>query len=262
MSPRRTATLATLLALALSAALAGSALADPVALNGAPLTVYVDELGQLQAKRNDSQLGIFYPSTSPTGDAGFFLAFPGATQTDVAGKVFGFTSAVGPSSLRVEDYTPLSQSVTTGAGTPVLTQVTKYAVSPTPPAHVAEVTQTTTYTNGSQQFSLRWDVKNTSDAPLKLKALAAADFFFDGSDKGTGIYTDGPPRFIGGTNADTGNSGGFAEVTGAGSTSPPWTKYEALAYGSGPDEVWGEGRARGGQRRGQLQRHRRRRAGR
>jgi hypothetical protein len=240
MLPRRTAILATLLALALSAGLAGSALAAPISLPGNPLTVYVDELGQLQAKRFDSALGIFYPPSNATGDAGFFLAFPTATQPGLAGKVYGFTSTVGPSSLSVEDYTPVSRSATTGAGTPLLTQVTRYAVSPAPPANVAEVTQTTTYTNGSQQFSLRWDVKNTSDAPLPLKALAAADFYFDGSDKGTGIYTDGPPRFIGGTNADTGNSGGFAEVTGGGSSSPPWARYEALAFGSGTDEVWGK----------------------
>ena len=78
MSPRRTATLATLLALALSAALAGPALAVPVAIPGAPLTVYVDELGQLQAKRDTQERNIFYRSTSTTGDAGFFLAFPDA----------------------------------------------------------------------------------------------------------------------------------------------------------------------------------------
>jgi hypothetical protein len=87
---------------------------------------------------------------------------------------------------------------------------------------------------------MRWDVKNTSGAPLKLKALAAADFYFEGSDRGTGIYTDGPPRFIGGTNADTGNSGGFSEQTGGASTSPPWSRYQALAFGSGDNEVWGK----------------------
>jgi hypothetical protein len=69
-----------------------------------------------------------------------------------------------------------------------------------------------------------------------FKAFAAADFFFDGSDRGTGIYTQGPPQFIGGTNADTGNSGGFAEVPGT----TAWSRYQALAYGATPDEVWGK----------------------
>ena len=59
---------------------------------------------------------------------------------------------------------------------------------------------------------MRWDVRNVTAAPLSFKALAAADFFFEGSDAGTGVFTDGPPRFVGGTNPDTGRSGGFAEL--------------------------------------------------
>lgn len=241
MSRRTTATLATLLALTLS----GTALAAPVSLPGDPLTVYVDELGQLQAFRAtaDGPLGIFYRSTSTTGDAGFFLAFPPASDQAPAlsGKVYGFHGNAGPGDP-VIDYEPLTQSPTTGAGSAAdpFEQVTTYAVSEPAGTQFAEITQTTTYVSGSQQFSLRWDVKNTSPAPLKLKALAAADFFFDGSDRGTGIYTDGPPRFVGGTNADTGNSGGFSEVTGGASTSPPWSRYQALPYGSADTEVWGK----------------------
>jgi hypothetical protein len=240
MSRRTTATMATALLLVLSAALAGSALAAPTPLSGNPLTVYVGDHGQLQAVRAGSQTGVFFNPFETTGDAGFFLAFPDAAPAELHQKVYGFSGSAGPNGL--EDYTPLAQSPTTGAGTAAdpLTQVTTYAVSPTAGTDLAEVTQTTTYVNGSQQFAMRWDVKNTSSAALKLKALAAADFYFDGSDKGTGIYTDGPPRFIGGTNADTGNSGGFSEVTGGASTSPAWTKYQALAYGSGSDEVWGK----------------------
>ena len=241
MSSRRTSTLATLLALAFSAALAGPALAVPVAISGAPLTIYVDELGQLQAKRDNAERNIFFNSTSTTGDAGFFLAFPAPSgSTDLDGLVYGFRGNAGPSGL--EDYTPVSQPAATGSGTATdpLTQVTTYAVTPTPPAttKLLEITQTTTYVNGAQQFGVRWDVKNTSGAALKLKALAAADFYFDGSDRGTGIYTEGPPRFVGGTNADTGNSGGFAEVTGGTSTSPPWSHYQALAWGFADTDVW------------------------
>ena len=92
MPSRRTATLATLLALALSASLAGPALAVPVAIPGAPLTVYVDELGQLQAKRDDGERNIFFNSLSNTGDAGFFLAFPAASGApDLDGHVYGFS---------------------------------------------------------------------------------------------------------------------------------------------------------------------------
>ena len=237
MPSRRTATLATLLALALSAVLAGPALAVPVTIPGAPLTVYVDELGQLQAKRDTQERNIFYRSTSTTGDAGFFLAFPDAAPAELTGKVYGFEGSAGPGGL--EDYEAGSQSAATGSGsaTDPLKQITTYAVSPEA-VHFAEVTQTTTYVNGAQQFGVRWDVTNTSPNPLKLKALAAADFYFDGSDRGTGIYTEGPPRFIGGTNADTGNSGGFAEVFGGTSPSPRWSHYQALAWGSADTDVW------------------------
>jgi len=237
MPTRRTATLATLFALALSAALAGPALAVPVAIPGAPLTVYVDELGQLQAKRDSQERNIFYRSTSTTGDAGFFLAFPDAAPAELTGKVYGFQGNAGPGGL--EDYEAGTQSGVTGSGSAAdpLKQITTYAVSPEA-VHFAEVTQTTTYVNGAQQFGVRWDVKNTSPNPLKLKALAAADFYFDGSDRGTGIFTEGPPRFIGGTNADTGNSGGFAEVTGGTSPSPPWSSYQALAWGRAATDVW------------------------
>jgi len=78
---------------------------------------------------------------------------------------------------------------------------------------------------------VRWDVHNLG-ATVRFKALAAADFYFEGDDRGTGVFTQGPPRFIGGTNSDSGNSGGFEEVTGTGLL--PWSQYQALAY---PD-VW------------------------
>lgn len=241
MSARRTATMATLLALALSAALAGPALAEPVTLPGAPLTIYVDQLGQLQAKRDNAERNIFFNSLSTTGDAGFFLAFPAPSGADdLDGKVYGFTPDEPGGATGFVDYEPLTQPPATGSGTAgdPLKQVTTYAVSPTAGVHRVEIVQTTSYVNGSQQFGVRWDVKNTSGAALKLKALAAADFYFDGSDRGTGIYTEGPPRFIGGTNADTGNSGGFAEVTGGSPAVPRWSHYQALAWGFANTDIW------------------------
>ena len=70
---------------------ASGASADPVALGGSPLNVYVGERGQLQAFRQGSADGIYYRSTSTTGDAGFFLAVPGAP-----GTVYGFDGNAGP----------------------------------------------------------------------------------------------------------------------------------------------------------------------
>jgi hypothetical protein len=198
-----------------------AAAGPPVALGGSPLNVHVGERGQLQAFRTDrsESPGIFYESGNPTGDAGFFLAFPG-------GQVYGFETTAAGASLT--DYTAESQGAVTGTST--LQQITVYSAP-----GLARVTQTTTYVNGAQQFRIHWAVANLSGAELDFKALAAADFFFDGSDRGTGVYTVGPPQFVGGTNADTGNSGGFEEVPGFG-----WSAYEALAYGPNPDQVWGK----------------------
>ena len=218
---------AALAVIGLCAGGAAAASAAPVALGGRPLNVYVDQLGQLQAFRDGQASGIYYPDTSTTGDAGFFLAVPGATP-----QVFGFNGFAGPDDLT--PFTSVSQGAATVSGT-TRSQVTTYEVT----ALGLRVTQTTTYVDGAQEFGLRWDVAKSATGPASVtfKPIAAADFFFDGSDRGTGIYTQGPPQFIGGTNADTGNSGGFAEVLGG--ASPPWFKYQALAFGTrDPSQVW------------------------
>ena len=211
-------------ALTLGALAAASAPAATTALGGSPLNVYVGDMGQLQAFREGQPNGIFYRPTSTEGDAGFFIADRDNTT------VYGFNGNAGPAGLT--PYTAGTQTGPTGSGsaTDPLKLVTTYTV----PGRYA-ISQTTTYVKGSQQFRSHWEVTNTSGAPRHLKALAAADFFFEGSDKGTGIFTQGPPRFIGGTNADTGASGGFEEVP---SGSPAWSKYQALAWGFGPADVW------------------------
>ncbi|HWK29085.1 MAG TPA: Ig-like domain-containing protein [Solirubrobacter sp.] len=197
---------------------------DPVAtIAGSPMTVYVGARGQLQARRLGDDAGIFFAPRAELGDAGFFLAFPDVPGQNAGLKtrVFGFNGSAGPS--LADTYTLGSQQPVSGdgsAGNP-FTQVTTYSAGAS-----VQITQTTTYVNGAQEFQVRWDVKNTTGAALPYKALAAADFYFEGSDVGTGIFTQGPPRFVGGTNADTGRSGGFVEVAG-GTT---WSAYQALVW--------------------------------
>jgi hypothetical protein len=216
-------------ALTLGALAAASAPAATTALGGNPLSVYVGDLGQLQAFRAGETTGLYYYPLSQEGDAGLFLALR------PSGPVYGFDGSAGPHGLT--DYTLVSQSAVTGSGSAAspLTLVTKYDAGTS-----LGVTQTTTYVNGTQQFTVRWDVHNGSGSAVRFKALAAADFFFEGSDKGTGIFTQGPPRFIGGTNADTGRSGGFAEILGPPLNSPAWSAYQALAYGNDAGAVWGK----------------------
>jgi hypothetical protein len=224
--PRRT--LAALLAAAATAVAAAPARADDSTIqtiSGSPLTITVGGRGQMQALRAGDTDRIFYRFDQLLGDAGFFLAFPAPQPVVAAGSVFGFTGTAGPYGLT--DYTEVSQGAVTGAGTAAspFQQVTNYATAASGPR--VTVKQTTTYVNGAEQFDVRWDVTNSSGQPLRYKAIVAADFFFEGSDRGTGIFTLGPPRFVGGTNADTGRSGGFVEVT---STSPPWSHYQAFNW--------------------------------
>jgi hypothetical protein len=216
---------ATIAVIGLCTAGASAASAAPIALGGSPLNVFVDSRGQLQAFKAGSSTGIYYPSGSQTGDAGFFLAELDGTPT-----VNGFDGAAGPDGLAL--YNPTNASPVTGSGTAAdpIKQVTSYTTAGT----TVDITQTTTYVNGSQEFRVRWDVHNMGGAAAHFKAIAAADFFFDGSDRGTGIYTQGPPQFVGGTNADTGASGGFVEVP----ATSPWSRYQALAFGGAPGEVW------------------------
>src|SRR5262245_26468766 len=99
---------------------APAAVAEPVALGGAPLNVLVDTLGQLQALRVDrgaDNAGIFYKSSLHTGDAGFFLAFPPGAPADVAGKVYGFDGTAGPHVPPIELYTAGGSGAVTRSGT-------------------------------------------------------------------------------------------------------------------------------------------------
>ena len=216
--PRRSCVV--LVVLVLGALLAPAAFAAPVPLGGSPLNVIVGDQGQLQAFRTDrsdpsSPPGIFYSPRQELGDAGFFLA---ANST-----VWGFEGSAA-AMTGLTPYSNVSQGGVTGSGTAAdpLKQVAVYSAGA-----AATVTQTTTYVNGAQEFRVHWDVKAGASA-LSFKAIAAADFFFEGDDAGTGIFTQGPPRFIGGTNVDSGSSGGFVEVA------PAWSHYQALDYPS----VW------------------------
>jgi hypothetical protein len=232
MSRRTIAAVAALVG-ALSAA--APALADDSTVQeiaGSPLAVFVGGRGQLQAFRAGETNGIFFDPAAQLGDAGFFLAFPTAQSDIAAHAVYGFTGGAGPDGL--DAYTQVSQPPVSGdgtAGNPFM-QVTNYAVKPAATTRLA-IKQTTSYVNGSNEFDVRWDITNMSGVPLSFKALSAADFYFEGSDRGTGIFTQGPPRFVGGTNADTGRSGGFVEAT---ANSPAWSHYQAYHYG----EIWTE----------------------
>jgi hypothetical protein len=206
-----------------------------VPIPGNPMTVDVGPQGQLQGFVSGGSSGIYFAPEEEFGDAGFFLAFPaaGSPPSGMGGQAWGFTGSAGPyfggeSGEEGTEYEPIAQSPVTGSGTAAdpLSQVTEYK------AGGVKVAQTTTYVNGTTEFKIKWVVSNGTAAAINFRALVAADFYFEGDDRGTGVFTQGPPRFIGGTNVDSGRSGGFVEAIGG--ASPPWSHYQEMAY---PD-IW------------------------
>src|SRR5690242_12355102 len=93
--PARRFLVALLAACAVLAATAVAATADPTAINGNPLTVYVGPEGQMQAFLTGSTSGIYFAPDDTLGDAGFFLAFPSALSNPAneGGNVFGFSGS-------------------------------------------------------------------------------------------------------------------------------------------------------------------------
>jgi hypothetical protein len=238
----------TIVALLLLLALApASALGAPVTLPGSPLSVSVGPLGQCQSSypgaAND-----FYPSAGALGDCGFFLGFPEAGNPPLlARKVFGFEGARGP---RLQSlYSPLSQSAVSGSGSAAdpYVQLTSYEVSDPAKAKEADyavVRQTTTYINGSAQFTASFDVENvTGQAPtgaispapsaaLRFHAIYAGDLLVGGSEFAGGLLSGGPPRLVGGEAPSAGALVAFSEAP---SPSPQWSSYESGCWNVVPE---------------------------
>jgi hypothetical protein len=232
------------------AAFAGVASADEptlpgeetsVMISGSPLSVYIGARGQCQSSYLINGLvdGNFFPggepyTFSPVADCGFFLAFPkaGAGQpTALQETTFGFHGNAGPTGL--SQYQIVSQSPVSGSGTEAspFTETTVFKVVDSAKAEDALVTETTTYVNGAPQFTSTYNVKNTTSNKIYFRAIYAGDLFVNGDDHGTGVFLDGPPRFIGGQNASSGILGGFQEAP---APALPWSSFQELSY---PD-VW------------------------
>jgi hypothetical protein len=234
--------LAVLAGLAVLPTSAGAA-SDTTAVTfpGTPLTVYIAPRGQCQSSYivDGVKAGNYFPGDSVVGDCGFFLAFP----TEVSGKknlvqlrgqTFGFNGNAGPSMAEEEDvYIPEAQSPVTGAGT----EASPYAQTTTFRAQregviAAKITELTTYVNGAPQFTSTYTVKNESGSTEYFRAMYAGDLFVNGNDHGVGVFSGGPPRFVGGQNTGSGVIGGFIEVT-------PWSAWQEAYWATAPEGTEG-----------------------
>jgi hypothetical protein len=215
--------------------------AGVVSFPGSPLTVSVGQLGQCQSSYEGTGDN-YFPPDSNVGDCGFFLAFPaaGAGQPPALyDTTWGFDGAAGPHGLNL--YTPVSQSSVTGSGTEAdpYTQVTVFKVLDSEEREDALVTETTTYVDGATQFTSTYDVKNTATGPIYFRAIYAGDLYVGGNDFGSGVFEAGPPRFVGGQNAEDGAIGGFLEAG-----EPPWTSFEEGCWNDTEEEDNAEAQGR------------------
>lgn len=227
-------------------ATAATAAAASVELGGGPLHVSVGELGQCQSSYavNGQVTGNFFPSTSPTGDCGFFIATPsnGSQPTALAneghGRVFGFNGGkelegfVAPEQAQLEKsklvlYAPDPNAAPSGSGTPTdpYKAVTVYdaMVGSTP---YLQITQTTEYVTGAPYFTVGFQVQNVYEKPVYYRAMYAADLSLAGIDEGTGVINPTAPRFVGGRDAIPGALAGFRELRAFGAAqTPEWSSY-------------------------------------
>ncbi|HST32999.1 MAG TPA: hypothetical protein VLJ80_05705 [Solirubrobacteraceae bacterium] len=218
-----------------------------VTLPGSPLIVSVGSLGECQSSYPNVGGANFYPPSDTLGDCGFFLAFPPAIgnpaaleQSGKTGSVFGFDGAAGPHIVSNAEGGVLYQSIAQGAPTGSGTAGDPYKEITTFKASIegkdyALITVTTTYVNGAADFTSSYDVQNVTGqtipglttptaATLHFHAIVAGDLYVANSDLGTGVFSGGPPRFIGGQNTTTGTLGGFFEAT------PEWSNWQEGGY--------------------------------
>jgi hypothetical protein len=205
-------------------------------VSGSSMAIWASARGNLQARLSARATNVFYSPQFDRGDAGFFvgvvdsgLADPDPlTGPSFDNKVFGPPLLAGdPQDVY---WTPDVAQPVTGLGTEAspFTQVTTFR-GVLAGTELMQVTQTVSHVNGRTSFDVRYQVKNTSGAPLRFRASAAADLYTEGDDYGTSMFEPGTQRFVGGANDDIGLAAGIVE-----SAATPFDHYQVDEY----DLVW------------------------
>ncbi len=172
--------------------------AAPVLLDGNPLNVYADGAGRIQFRFDGQPAGIFFPSGANAANAGLEVMQGDTHYALGAGR------------------TVTSEPVVGSAGN-ARTLTAQYKVGPD-----LLVDETLAYVDGSQIVNVRYRIQNTAGTAVTFRAGELADLYLGGNDAGTGVFSPGPPRFIGGTSAD-GVASGLLEQT-------PWLRYQEDHY--------------------------------
>ncbi len=183
--------------------------------------VYVHRNGNLQVNIDGTRANVFYPPSSKSGDAGFFVALEDGT-------VFGPPIAAG--SPATQFWAPVSLGRRTGTGTASDPYTVRSVMrgNGTDGSPLIQLTQTVTQRRGSAAFAVGADVQNISGGPLRFRTTLGADLYVDGDDFGYGAQDPGPPAFVGGLNSSRDSSGGIAENATAVWSSRTVTGYSSL----------------------------------
>jgi hypothetical protein len=202
-------------------------------ISGASMRIWAGGRGNLQARLAEREDNTFYSPQFDHGDAGFFVGVidsqlpdpdPSLGQPSPDRKVFGPQLRAGDASDVF--WVNAGKAPVTGAGTALdpFRQVTTYK-GVLVGRELMTVTQTVTHISGQTSFAVEYAVQNTGAAPFTFRASAGADLYTEGDDYGVSTLMAGPPRFVGGANADVGLAAGIQE-----DPSTPFDHYQVASY--------------------------------
>lgn len=247
---RRVRTLMALFVVALAAAVAPATalgVTQVIPGNGSGpaghnLTIYVGDDGQLQAKAapafSDTQ-GMFFGEDHGPASQYNHLRLKGTAPLNAVFANADFGSN--------DEFETVSNGPVTGNGTPASPfQNVTVMDAQVSGADVLRIRQTVLYVPYEQKFRVAWDITNVDASMRTIPFIwgTSADLYIDSSDSGTGIFIDGPNRFVGGTNSLSRTTGGIQEVTssalpGEGSplAVPRWASYEEAFYSTATNRL-------------------------
>jgi hypothetical protein len=195
---------------------------------GHNLTIYVGDNGQLQAKSGEAfstVQGMFFGTDTGPASQHNHLRLKGAPPLDA---------------VITNTFEQVSNGPVTGNGTPSSPfQNVTVMDAQVGGVDVLRIRQTVLYVPYEQKFRVVWDITNVDGAMRTIPFIwgTSADLYIDGSDLGTGVFIDGPNRFVGGTNSVSRTTGGLQEVTSSllpGESTPtvipPWASYQEGHY--------------------------------
>ncbi len=248
--------LGVLAVIALALIAPASALADTQVIPGdgtantRKLTIYAGDNGSLQAKQGapqDPGVGMFCCSSGGPASNFFYLRLKGAPAPNTTiwqgasggGGVSQGTSAAvtsGPALV------PVSNGPVTGNWTPMSPAQNETVLKAQfDGVDLFRIKQTVLYTGFDLKFRVVWEITNIDPQGRTIPFIfgTAADLYLDSSASGTGVFIDGPSRFVGGSNSQSRTTNGLQEVTdsrlpgeSAGTVVPRWASFGEDYYGS------------------------------